>query len=381
MNILVLGASSDLYGGSKILAIAVKILAEGKHRPIVVLSETGYLVDELQRMNIEVKIIRLGILRRKYLSISGILNRISVTRNAWKALNNLIDENKIDLIYSNTTGVFIGAFLAKRRKIKHIWHVHEIITSPMIFTKVMAFLLERYSDNIIVVSDSVKVHWAKYVKKKPITRIYNGIDTSLYGQEEGFLRDELGLSKTDILIGMIGRVNHWKGQDYFLDIAKIILQTKPDTKFIIAGDAFPGNEFFVEKLMIRINEEKLSNAVYYLGYRTDIPNILNAIDLFVLPSILPDPFPTVILEAMASSKPVVATNHGGAMEMVSDSASGILIPFNDANYSAKQILDLISDPEKISLMGKNAKLRIDNLYSLEGFKSNILNIFKETFES
>lgn len=381
MNILVLGASSDLYGGSKILAIAVKILAEGKHKPIVVLSETGQLVDELRRLHIEVKIIRLGILRRKYLSISGILNRISVTSKAWKALNNLIDEYKIDLIYSNTTGVFIGAFLAKKRNIKHVWHIHEIITNPKVFTKVMAFLLERYSDNIIVVSDSVKVHWAKYVKRKPITRIYNGIDTSLYGQGESLLRQELNLSKSDFLVGMIGRVNHWKGQDYFLDIAKIILKTEPDTKFIIAGDAFPGNEFFVEKLMIRIRAEKLLDSIYYIGYRTDIPNILNAIDVFVLPSILPDPFPTVILEAMASSKPVIATNHGGAMEMVSEGESGILIPFNDASESAKQILSIIGDQEKISNMGKKAKLRIDNLYSHERFRKNILNIFQETFES
>jgi len=113
MNILVLGASSDLYGGSKILSIVANILAEGKHNPIVVISETGPLVEELAKHNVEVKIIRLGILRRKYMSISGILNRITVTRSAWKALNSLIDDRKIDLIYSNTTGVFIGAFLAK----------------------------------------------------------------------------------------------------------------------------------------------------------------------------------------------------------------------------------------------------------------------------
>ena len=378
MNILVLGASSDLYGGSKILSIVANILAEGKHNPIVVISETGPLVEELAKHNVEVKIIRLGILRRKYMSISGILNRITVTRSAWKALNSLIDDRKIDLIYSNTTGVFIGAFLAKKRKLKHIWHIHEIITKPKIFTKVMAYLLERYSDKIIVVSDAVKIHWEKYLKTKSITKIYNGIDTSIYGQDKGFLRQELGLAETDLVIGMIGRVNQWKGQDYFIDIAKIILQVRPEIKFVIAGDAFPGNEHFVERMVNRLKSEVSPGAIHYIGYRTDIPNILNSIDIFVLPSILPDPFPTVILEAMASSKPVIATNHGGATEMISNEESGLLIPFDDVNQSAKKILTIIGDKDRILGMGKVARHRIDTLFSLENFKRAILEIFKQT---
>ncbi|MFC4213100.1 glycosyltransferase family 4 protein [Pedobacter lithocola] len=377
MNILVLGASSDMYGGSKILSIVVKILAEGNHKPIVVLSETGELVDELRRLNVEVRIIRLGILRRKYLSVAGIINRIQVTGSAWKALNKIVVEDKIDLVYSNTTGVFIGAFLAKKRDLKHIWHVHEIIAKPIAFTKVMGYLLNRYSDKIIVVSESVKAHWAKYIKNREINRIYNGIDTSSYGKNAGTLRQELNINETDVIIGMIGRVNNWKGQDYFIDIAKIILKTLPNTKFIIAGDAFPGNEHFVDKLVNRIKKELPSDALHYIGYRTDIPNILNALDIFVLPSILPDPFPTVILEAMASAKPVVATNHGGATEMVLDGESGILIPFNDANLSATKILDLVLDKHKISNMGKLGKKRIDSLFSLEMFKKSILNIFDE----
>ncbi|MDN3587269.1 glycosyltransferase family 4 protein [Pedobacter aquatilis] len=380
MNILILGASSDLYGGSKILSIVAKILADGNHRPIVVISETGELVDELNKLGIEVRIIRLGILRRKYLSVSGILNRVKVTGKAWQLLGDLIDDEKIDVVYSNTTGVLIGAFLAKKKKIKHIWHIHEIITKPKIFTKVLSFLVGKYSDNIIVVSDAVKNHWKEHIHRKTITRIYNGIDTSVYGNSEDSLRKELNLSQTDTLIGMIGRVNHWKGQDYFINIAKLILQKQPNTKFIIAGDAYPGNDHLVDKLVNRIENENLKNSVYYLGYRTDIPNILNSLDIFVLPSTSPDPFPTVILEAMASSKPVIATKHGGACEMIADEVTGILIPFDDAKISAVRILDLLSDKTKIEEMGKLAKIRIDTLFSLDSFKESILNLFKATFE-
>ena len=83
---------------------------------------------------------------------------------------------------------------------------------------------------------------------------------------------------------------------------------------------------------------------------------------------------------MASSKPVVATKHGGACEMIADNETGILIPFDDANQSAGKILELICNKEKINAMGRLAKVRIDTLFSLEMFKKSILSIFKKTLE-
>ena len=375
MNILVLNNTSDLYGGSKILSIVVKILAEADHKVIVVLSETGPLVDELAGLNVEVRIIRLGILRRKYFSVPGVLNRLTVTKKAWKALNLLVDENGTDVVYSNTTGVFIGAFLARKRKLKHIWHVHEIITKPKTFTKALGFLLRKYSDEIIVVSEAVKQHWKKYVKGKELTKIYNGIDTLPFENAKATLKEELGLPPGTVLITMIGRVNHWKGQDYFIDIAKDVLKLHPEAKFVIAGDAYKGNEHLVGQLAAKIKADKLENAVCYIGYRTDVPNLLASTDIFVLPSILPDPFPTVILEAMASGKPVVATNHGGAKEMVINEQTGLLIPFDNAHTAAAQISTLLSDAAKIKEMGLKGRERIREHYSLNAFKDAILEIF------
>lgn len=381
MNILILGASSDLYGGSKILAIVANILQEGKHKPIVVVSEHGELIGELNRLGVEVRIVRLGILRRKYFSVPGILNRIKVNRSAWKALGKLIDEEKIDIVYSNTTGVLIGAFLAKKKNIKHIWHIHEIITKPKTFTRILGRLVNKYADNVIVVSDAVKNHWKEYINTTNINRIYNGIDTSIYTRSEGLLRKELNLKETDLLIGMIGRVNHWKGQDFFIDIARQILNHEPNTKFIIAGDAYPGNEHLVDKMLDRLNNELPPQSVFYIGYRTDIPSILKSIDIFVLPSILPDPFPTVILEAMASSKPVVATNHGGALEMVAHMETGIIIPHDNVEESAEELLKLIRDREKMVTMGELGNIRINTLFSLEKFRASILKLFAQTLDS
>ncbi|RYE50078.1 MAG: glycosyltransferase, partial [Sphingobacteriales bacterium] len=115
----------------------------------------------------------------------------------------------------------------------------------------------------------------------------------------------------------------------------------------------------------------------YIGYRDDIPDLLNASDLFVLPSTLPDPFPTVILEAMASGKPVAATAHGGALEMIDTGRTGIHIPFDDASVAAQKILDMARSKEELAQMGQRGRAKIKEQYSLEAFRENILRAVRE----
>lgn len=374
MNILILHPASDLYGASKILLIVTEILQRNNYKPIVVLSEDGPLVNELKKLNVEVRIIRLGILRRKYFNIPGLLNRISVSYTAWKMLNRLIREEKPEIIYSNTTGVIIGALLAWKKGIRHIWHVHEIITKPAAFTRIIGYLLNTFSDKVIVVSDAVKRHWQQTVNPSKIVRIYNGIDISPFNHTNSDLRQELKIPADVLLIGMIGRVNHWKGQGYFLEIAKILNDKYPFICFIMAGDAFPGNEHLVDELNANIKGLELEQKVFNTGYRTDVVNILNALDIFVLPSIQPDPFPTVILEAMSAGKPVIATNHGGAPEMIEDGKSGLLIPVTDAAKAAEKISLLIENEMIRKEMGIKARERVQALFSREAFERGILEI-------
>jgi glycosyltransferase involved in cell wall biosynthesis len=98
-------------------------------------------------------------------------------------------------------------------------------------------------------------------------------------------------------------------------------------------------------------------------------------DIFILPSILPDPFPTVILEAMAAEKPVVATAHGGALEMIASGKTGFHIPHNSAKEAAGVLEKLISDKGLIKRMGKEARKRVLKKFSLSAYDKKILDIF------
>lgn len=341
----------------------------------VVLSEEGALAEAIRKEGMEVRIIRLGILRRKYFSPSGMLNRLQVIRNAHRELAKLVREKQITHLYSNTTAVLVGAWVARDLGIFHTWHIHEIIAQPKWLAFILGKLVGRYADQVIVVSQAVKEFWNQIIPHKELTVVYNGIDYSSYSNPQPSLREELSLPEDRLLVGMIGRISHWKGQGYFLDIAKELVQTHPQLAFVIAGDAFPGSEHLVAEMQQKISNLGLEQQVYTLGFRTDVPEILAALDVFVLPSILPDPLPTVILEAMASGKPVVATAHGGACEMVRDKQTGYLIPWNDAAKAAEIIQPLLEQDSIRKQMGQEGRKRVLEQFSLEAFRKNMLKCF------
>jgi glycosyltransferase involved in cell wall biosynthesis len=378
-KILLLHSSSDLYGASKIFVNTISCLIDAGFIVHVVLSEQGPLLVQLRALNIEVEVIKLGILRRKYFSAFGLVNRILTIKKALTLLSKKATKEQYDIIYSNTTAVLVGVILAKRLKIKHLWHVHEIIQKPVFFTKFIGYLLKK-SDLIIVVSNEVRNHWDKALggENGKIKVIYNGLDYSPYMLPNSTLRTELGLDSNKVLIGMIGRVNNWKGQRYFLEIAAILIQDNPNLHFVMVGDVFPGYEFLYDELNSLKETLNIQDKISDLGFRSDIPNILNGLDLFILPSILPDPLPTVVLESMASSKPVIATRHGGALEMVVEGATGKFIPWNDA-HEAAAIIQTVLNPTILKEYGHSGRARVLDLFSLASYKNNIVKSIKENF--
>lgn len=367
-----LHSSSDLYGASKIFLITALLLKDSGCYVRVILSEEGPLADQLRLQGVEVSIIRLGVLRRKYFNLPGLFNRLRVLKSAFKLILKLLKEEDINHIYSNTTAVLVGAWLAKRQRIYHTWHIHEIIVQPRWLAALIGKIIESSADQAIVVSEAVKNSWSKYVSSNKLMVVYNGIDYGPYFEPQKIIRNELAIGKDYLLIGMVGRVSHWKGQSYFLEVADQLCKSYSNLMFIIVGDAFPGGERQFEEMRQKIKSIGLENRVHTLGFRSDVPEILAELDIFVLPSILPDPFPTVILEAMAAGKPIVATAHGGACEMIENNKTGYLIPWKDASKAAETMSPILEDEILRQTMGGLGRERVLNKFSLEAFKRNIL---------
>ena len=381
MHILLLHSSSDLYGASKIFLQTAQILKAQGHTCHVVVSSAGPLVDKLKQDNIPVTVINLGIIRRKYFSPLGILNRINKWSKANDLLNKYIQQNGIELVYANTTAVLLGAWLANKNNIKHIWHVHEIIEKPKFLFLAIQWIMKRYTSTIICVSKAVQNHWSKNAPSllSKMQVIYNGIGPVEKSTEANF-RSQYQIPKEAIVIGMAGRVHFWKGQQYFLQIAKQLLNRNTENNptaplyFIITGDAFPGYEYLVDEIQNFIKNNQLEDRIFYTGFEHEMDKFYSSIDLLILPSQLPDPLPTVVLEAMQYGIPVVATTQGGALEMIAENETGIFIPMNDVTIATNKIYDLLQKKGQ-SAMKERCIQRVNQHFSITAFENNIANLF------
>jgi glycosyltransferase involved in cell wall biosynthesis len=340
---------------------------------MVVLPHDGVLVEDIKALGIPVHIMNLGVLRRKYMTPWGIVGRVFLWFSAIRKLKQLTTLHNIQRVYINSANVIIGPALKQKNQTELVWHLHEIVEHPSLLKSFLAYLIGK-ADKIIAVSKATQTFWEKAIGNKQIHLLYNGMDLSKY--------TNVACNKTNILpnaspnetwVGMIGRVQHWKGQDYFLDIIEAYLNQHPSdttTRFIIAGNAFPGYEELEIELILAIERKGLRHRVTYVGYRSDVPQLLATLDLLVLPSTSPDPLPTVVLEAMAAGKPVLATAQGGALEMVVDQETARFMPIGEAQQASTILAEMLKDKEKLNEMGTAGRRRVEKEFSAAAFADN-----------
>ena len=382
MNILVLHVVSDMYGSSKVLLQAVTALKARGHKVCVVVSENGPLTQALALEGIETKIIRLGILRRRYLNVLGLVNRAGVLTRAFFALKKLCKQNQIDIIYTNTAPVIIGGILSKFTGIKNVWHLHEILEPSSFMHRFFGWLINTTAQKVIVVSDAVYNNWAGRINKGKMVKVYNGFEASDINVDVNVganannikpLREQLNLNDNIVLVGMVGRVNLIKGQFYFIQIAAAAKDAGLNCHFVMIGDAYKGYEYLYPQLESQITTLGLQNTITNLYYQPNAAALIQQLDIFVLPSIKPDSFPVVILEAMAAGKPIIATNQGGAQEQIDDCVTGFLVPINDATIAAQKLGVLVNNPDMRTRMGQAGARKLQEQFSLATFNKNIVD--------
>lgn len=370
-HILFLQSSSELYGSGKILLQVLRIYQKEGFVPVVILPGEGDLAKSIRSEGFIVYIKNLGILRRRYVNAKGLINRFQKNIEAYRFLSQLHKKYHFQLVYSNTLAVIVGAIWAKIHYISHCWHIHEILREPSILIKFLTKLLDATTPNPIVVSQAVALHWNQFLKKSDLNVIYNGIpyDPFLIGQDN--VKSKMSLPQDRLIISMIGRINPGKGQLFFLELAHELLSRGLPVHFVLVGDPYPGYESILEAINEKTTKAHISSHVSNLGFRLDIPQILAATDIFVLPSTLPDSFPTVILEAMAAGLPIVASHSGGASEMIVENETGFLFPIGDLIAGVQALQKLVEDDALRKKMGLAARSRVLSQYSMEAFEIKI----------
>lgn len=368
-NILFLHASSELYGSDNSLLNLLENLDKSNYKITVLLPQQGPLVKKIEEIeNVQVIVEKFAVLRRKDLNVSGMLRYFMSFSKSVRFLRILIKRNDIDIVYTNTSVVFVGAITAKLMNKKSIWHIREIIANK-VERKVVSTIVNMFSDIIIANSKATGDAITSNARKMKI--IYNTINTTNID-----LPDNKKNQVEKLRIGMAGRINRWKGQKLFVDAASMILSKRPNIEFLIAGNAYQGEEILEKQLKSYIEEKGLKGNVKMLGLVEDMNSFYNQINIFVLPSIQPEPFGLVVLEAMARSIPVVATNHGGPTEIITDGLTGFLVDYNSAEEMSNTIIRLIDDPKLRNEIGANGRINQKDNFSTEAYVEKIHNIIE-----
>lgn len=371
IDILFLHAGAEMYGADKVLLDLIRGLDKKRYRAYVVLPCEGVLVDALKRENIDVQVLPYPIMRRKYFTPSGVLKYGWNLVRYSHQLTQLAKRLHIDIVHTNTSAVLEGSWVAKRLKVPQLWAVHEIIVSPKIMFKTTSWLISHCADMTVTVSRAAKRHLLEsgYFKEKDIHVIYNGVDSERFhpNNNGACLRKEWNIPDDALVVGMIGRINRWKGQHDFLAAMNQVLATHTNVYAVIVGSAFHGEEWRETELDEAIANSAYADRIIRSEYRTDSEQVHGLFDIFVLPSTNPDPFPTVVLEAMSTGKPIVGYRHGGVCEMVKDGFNGLLVDACNPLKMADMVNHLLGNAEMRQTMGSHSRERLLECFSMKSY--------------
>jgi glycosyltransferase involved in cell wall biosynthesis len=382
-SILFFHAGAELYGADKILCILASGLVERGWTVLVVLPWDGELRVPLETAGVKVIVLNHGVLRRKYFTPCGLINRAYKIVLASRTLVHIAREHDVALVHTNTSVVMAGALTAKLMNVPHVWHIHEITTRPRAVWRTLSWLIPRLADRVVCVSSAVLSHMTlgnRANAEKGIV-LYNGIEPmkAAVGAREQF-RDEIAAAPGDVVIGMVGRVNKWKGQMAFAEAAELVISRCPNVKFVFVGGTFAGEEHLMTALRERVSKGVLAGKVTVLAFHKDVAEIMAALDIFVLPSTQPDPLPTVVLEAMSVGCPVVAFAHGGVCEMTIHGKTGLLVSPCDINALGSAVEELVTDGEKRRRFGIAGKQRFNGSFSVIGFLNEFEDVYKKAID-
>jgi glycosyltransferase involved in cell wall biosynthesis len=206
--------------------------------------------------------------------------------------------------------------------------------------------------------------------------VYNGLDLAAFDREAA-RPAELPLPGGDgPVIGTVSHLIPWKGQEIFLRAAAQLLQAHPGWRFVVVGDPIFQFRTERERLERLAGELGISDRVTFAGHREDIPAVMSALDLFVLPSLY-EPFGRVLIEAMGARKPVVASRAGGVPEIVLDGETGVLVPPGEPEALADAIADLVVDRERAERLAAAGRARVEKHFSLEATVQGVLEAYED----
>ncbi len=369
LKVLYLHHMEQIGGAENSLRLLLKHLDPNRVRPWFGGPTTGPFPERLVRDGIPVCSVPFGSLR----------NVPQLVRSAQR-VRDLIRQHDIHLLHSNGPRSNICAGLAGRMtSIPVVWHARNLLYGNM-------WDVDRFcgalATRVICNSDAVRKRflgspvWAKAVT------IHNAIDTEEFNPSvsgETFRR-ELGISSSEILIGMVGRIDPDKGHEHFVQAAFQLLRRNTRARFVIVGgSAAPEETLQAERLRRRIKDAGFDKGILCTGFRSDIPSVMGGLDILVLTYRF-EACGRVLLEAMASGTAIVAVNSGGTPEVVGDGREGLLVTPKDDRALANALCRLSENPSLRKSLGQAGIVRAHEEFTIDRYVNRTIQTYTEALE-
>lgn len=298
-------------------------------------------------------------------------------------LRSYLRRHKIDLLHTQLEfSDTLGSIAAKLAGIPTVTTLHtfdapEEGTRLYWRLKLRWWVMRHFCDRVLAVSEGTRQHHLHMGRLSPqkVVTLYNGIDltrfTPVTPAERQATRAEFGIPPDAPLLTTVAVLRPPKGIQFMIEAMPAILNTAPQTRYLIVGDGQHR-----DTLQTLAHTRGVAGRVIFAGTRHDIPRLLAAADAFVLPT-LTEALPTVLAEAMAAQKPIIASNVGGVPEMVEHGRNGLLLSPAEPDQLAKACLQLVQNPQQAQAMGAAGRQIVEEKFNITRHVQQLGDIYQE----
>lgn len=292
--------------------------------------------------------------------------------NAFPRLIRYLKANDIDLVHTQLEFAnILGNISARFLHLPSVCTIHvmpslDVKAKSKLHQKLEWFALNHFCNRVISVSEEARQYHLHISgdSLRHVSTIYNGIDLSNFlslerDLERARVRTELGMPDHANLLTTVAVLRPQKGIQYMIRALPAVLASNSNTYYLVAGDG-SHRDILVEEA----NKSGVSERVIFAGMRKDVPRLLTASDVFVLPT-LTEALPTVLAEAMAARLPIIASQVGGVPEMITDGQNGCLVEPEDVEDLAHACIDLLTHPEKRAAMSVKGWKIVNQKFNIE----------------
>jgi glycosyltransferase involved in cell wall biosynthesis len=299
-------------------------------------------------------------------------------------IRHFLKENEIRIIHTHGyKATFYGLLASMGLETKKIATCHNWLSNnkKMKFYEYLDKLFLRKFDKVIAVSDILKneILMSGITRDKVIV-INNGVDVDRFQAISNKLqaasrklqvKKALGIGEDERVVGTVGRLSEEKGHIYLLQAFEMVTKEFPNIKLLLVGDGA-----LKDKLQAASYKLHLENKVIFTGARNDIPELLNAMDIFVLPSLV-EAMPMALLEAMASIRPIIATNVGSVAKLIKHNETGILIAPGDPVAIKNSIIALLRNSKNAFALAEKSFENVRDNFSSKNMVNKYISLYEK----